>query len=175
MIKRERKIIFITLIVTTLILAPVLMYKIDSASEVVYEETPREGENPGNGKIRITKEDIEKSNEKNKLAEEYAKKKRQEIENQQVKKEVTSNEIIEVVYNQLSKEEKETIDFDLDKTKINKYILKDGSSTIYDDSYIGKEVYDIEFTIKEKGVMPNNRIVFASLDDYKIIGYGIVD
>lgn len=95
-------------------------------------------------------------------------------DNQQVKKEATPNEIIEIIYNQLSKEEKETIDFDLEKTKINKSILKEGIGDIYDKSYIGKEVYNIEFTLKAKNVKPNNRIVFATLGDYKVIGYGYV-
>lgn len=94
--------------------------------------------------------------------------------NQQIKKEATTNEIIEIVYNQLPKELKDTIDFDLEKIKIDKYILKDGTGVIYDKSYIGKEVYDIEFIIKDKSVMPENRIVIATLDDYKVIGYGYV-
>lgn len=96
-------------------------------------------------------------------------------DNQQVKKEATLDEIIEIVYNQLPKDEKEIIDFDLEKTKINKYTLKEGSGVIYDKSYIGKEIYYIEFIIKEEGVFPNNRIVFATLDDYKVIGYGYVE
>lgn len=90
-------------------------------------------------------------------------------------KQVTNNEIIEIVYNQLPKELKETIIFDLKKIKINKIILNEGMGDIPDTSYIEKEVYDIEFTIKNKNVLPNNRIVFATLEDYKLIGYGYVD
>ena len=97
------------------------------------------------------------------------------LPNVQVKKQATSNEIIQIVYNQLPKKLKETIDFDLKEIKINKVILKSGMGKIDDKSYIGKEIYDIEFTIKDKYVRPNNRIVFATLNDYQIIGYGYVD
>jgi len=97
------------------------------------------------------------------------------LQNEQVKKQATSNEIIEIVYNQLPKELKETINFDLKEIKINKITLKDSMGSIVDTSYIGKEVYDIEFTINDKTVLPNNRIVFATLEEYKIIGYGFVD
>jgi len=46
---------------------------------------------------------------------------------------------------------------------------------ITDKHYIGKEVYEIEFTIKDKSVRPINRIVFAATENYKIIGYGYVE
>ena len=42
---------------------------------------------------------------------------------------------------------------------------------INDKSYIGKEVYLIDFPTKSISVPI---IVYASLDDYKIIGYGYV-
>lgn len=90
-------------------------------------------------------------------------------------KEVTNNEIIEIVYNKLPKELKETINFDLKEIKINKLILNEGIGNITDTSYIGKEVYDIEFTIKNTSTLPNNRIVFATLEDYKLIGYGYIE
>lgn len=98
------------------------------------------------------------------------------LQTNQVKKQLTSNEIIEIVYNQLPKEQKEDIDFDLKEAKINKIILKDsmGGGT-YFKSYIGKEVYEIEFKRKAKNVQPDNKTVFASIEDYKLIGYGYVD
>lgn len=46
---------------------------------------------------------------------------------------------------------------------------------ISDKSYIEKEVYVINFTIKDKNTKPNNRIVYATLDENKVIGYGYVE
>lgn len=97
------------------------------------------------------------------------------LPNEQVKKQVTSNEIIEIIYDQLPKERKEAINFDLKEIKINKIILTDRMGAITDKHYIEKEVYEIEFTIKDKSVRPINRIVFATLENYKIIGYGYVE
>ena len=93
--------------------------------------------------------------------------------NQRVLKEPFTNDIIKIVYNQLPEEQKESID--LAQTKIHKSILKDGTGSIYDKSYIGEEVYTIDFTVKEKNVIPNNKTLFATLDDYKVIGYGYVE
>ena len=98
------------------------------------------------------------------------------LSKEQLKKQLTSNEIIEIVYNQLPKEQKEDIDSDLKEAKISKIILRDsmGGGT-YFKFYIGKEVYDIEFKRKAKNVQPDNKTVFASIEDYKLIGYGYVD
>ena len=92
-----------------------------------------------------------------------------------MKKQVTSNEIIQIVYNQLPEERKEAVNFNLKEIKINKIILIDRMGAITDKHYIGKEVYEIEFTIKDKSVRPINRIVFAATENYKIIGYGYVE
>ena len=97
------------------------------------------------------------------------------LSNKQVEKQVTSNEIAEIVYNQLPKEKKEEINFDYEQIDIDKIILKDNMGNISDKSYIEKEVYIINFTIKDTNTKPNNRIVFATLDEYKVIGYGYVD
>lgn len=53
-------------------------------------------------------------------------------------------------------------------------LYQDAGIIISDKSYIGKEVYIIDFQTKSLR-MPNNIIVYASMDNNKIIGYGIVD
>jgi hypothetical protein len=53
-------------------------------------------------------------------------------------------------------------------------ILTESMGIINDKSYIGKEVYLVDFQTKSISI-PNNMIVYASLYDYKIVGYGIVE
>lgn len=93
---------------------------------------------------------------------------------EQVETQVT-NEIVKIVYNQLPKEQKEEINFDNEQINIDKIILKENMGNISDKSYIEKEVYVINFTIKDKNTTPNNRIIYATLDEYNVIGYGYVD
>jgi len=52
--------------------------------------------------------------------------------------------------------------------------LTESMGIINDKSYIGKEVYLIDFQTKNMS-MPNNMLVYAALDDYKIVGYGLVE
>jgi len=96
-------------------------------------------------------------------------------QNEQTKRLLTSDEIIKIVFEQFPKERKEAITFDLKEIKLNKIILEEKMGSITDKHFIGKEVYEIEFTIKDKSVRPTNRFVFATLENYKIIGYGYVD
>ncbi|MGT2615053.1 hypothetical protein [Clostridium perfringens] len=97
------------------------------------------------------------------------------LSNKQVEKQVTYNEIAKTVYNQLPKEQKEEINLDYKQIDIYKTILKENMGNISDKSYIEKEVYVINFTIKDKNTKPNNRIVYATLDENKVIGYGYVE
>lgn len=96
------------------------------------------------------------------------------LSNKQVEKQVIYNEIAKTVYNQLPKEQKEEINLDYKQIDIDKTILKENMGNISDKSYIEKEVYVINFTIKDKNTKPNNRIVYATLDEHKAIGYGHV-
>ena len=97
------------------------------------------------------------------------------LSNKQVEKQVIYNEIAKTVYNQLPKEQKEEINLDYKQIDIDKTILKENMGNISDKSYIEKEVYVINFTIKDKNTKPNNRIVYATLDENKVIGYGYVE
>ena len=53
---------------------------------------------------------------------------------------ISDTEIIEVVYNQLSQEDKDSLDYDLNNIKVLKKTLTKGVSTVTDKSYLGKEV-----------------------------------
>ncbi|EOU1648721.1 MAG: hypothetical protein E7H79_01330 [Clostridium perfringens] len=97
------------------------------------------------------------------------------LSNKQVEKQVIYNEIAKTVYNQLPKEQKEEINLDYKQIDIDKTILKENMGNISDNSYIEKEVYVINFTLKDKNTKPNNRIVYATLDENKVIGYRYVE
>ena len=59
-------------------------------------------------------------------------------------------------------------------SKLQRITLISTMGIINDNTYIGKEVYLIDFPTKSIA-MPNNMIVYASLDNYKVIGYGYVE
>lgn len=81
-------------------------------------------------------------------------------------------DVLRKVWNQL---EVKDIEFVKEGSNLRKIILNDKSGTrISDSNYIGKEVYIIDFLTTMKS-MPNNLIVYASIDDYKIVGHGLVD
>ena len=81
-------------------------------------------------------------------------------------------DVMEKVWNQLNVKD---IEFIKEDSTIRKIVLNDKPGTrISDSNYMGKEVYIIDFLTTMKSI-PNNRIVYASMDDYKIIGYGLVD
>jgi len=83
-------------------------------------------------------------------------------------------DVREVVYNQLKTKDKELIKGTWKDGEMRKITLTEIMGNISDKSYIGKEVYLIDFPTKSISE-PNNMIVYASLDDYKFIDYGLVD
>lgn len=83
-------------------------------------------------------------------------------------------DIREIAYKQLTVSDKDKIVGSWQDAKSYKITLKEGMGIISDKSYIGKEVYLIDFQIKTK-TLPNNMIVYLSIDNYKLLGYGIVD
>ncbi len=88
---------------------------------------------------------------------------------------ISDTEIIEVVYNQLSQEDKDSLDYDLNNIKVLKKTLTKGVSTVTDKSYLGKEVYFIDFKKSDNKIVPDNFIAIATVEDYTLIGYGLVD
>ena len=69
---------------------------------------------------------------------------------------------------------KEPISKTVKDSKLSKITLHEGMGKINNISYIGKEVYLIDFPIKSNS-MPTNMIVYLSMDNHKLIGYGYVD
>lgn len=87
---------------------------------------------------------------------------------------VKKQDVREVVWNQLNAQDKEHIKGTWNDFKVSKITVTENMGRIEDKSYIGKEVYLIDFQTDSIS-KPNNRIVYASLDDYKLIGYGYVN
>lgn len=79
-----------------------------------------------------------------------------------------------IAYNQLTAEDKERTAGTWQNSKFSKITLREGMGNINDKSYIGQEVYLIDFSTKNKS-LPNNMIVYIEMHNYKLIGYGYVD
>lgn len=95
--------------------------------------------------------------------------------NEQDKKIHVNKDVREVVWGQLSSEQKERIDGTWEFGKVSKIILnEDMMSLINDKTYDGKEVYLIDFPTKNKFI-PNNMIVYADLKTFDYIGSGLVE
>jgi hypothetical protein len=83
-------------------------------------------------------------------------------------------DIREIVWEQLKPSQKELIKGTWSDAKITKIFLKSSMGKIDDVSYIGKEVYLVDFSIKTNHI-PNNMIIYADKKSGKIVGYGYVD
>ena len=86
-----------------------------------------------------------------------------------------TKENIEKIYNQLPEEMKKEIDFDYENIEVDSVLLKETMGNISDKTYIDKEVLRLNFIVKDKKTIPNNRIAFATIEDFSFIGYGYVD
>ena len=84
---------------------------------------------------------------------------------------IDDDNIREAIFNNLPDKKKIK---DYKSATICKEVLEEGMGVINDESYIGKEVYTADFETTTLGV-PNNIIVFATMDKFEIIGYGYVD
>ena len=82
-------------------------------------------------------------------------------------------DIREIAFNQLTVNDKDRISGAWNDSKLSKITLKEGMGNINDKSYIGKEVYLIDFATKDT-IMPNNMIVYLTKDSKKLLGYGYV-
>lgn len=89
-------------------------------------------------------------------------------------------DIKQSVWSQLPQEQRDNIGDMWRNGKLNRITLdKDALMSNGDDiveigKYAGKEIYVVDFPVDVKSV-PNNIIVYADMDDYDIIGYGLVD
>ncbi|WP_419888328.1 hypothetical protein ACN6MT_23635 [Neobacillus niacini] len=88
---------------------------------------------------------------------------------------VKKDDVREIVWNQLSSEQKEWINGTWEDGKFSKITLTENMMIQVDDkSYEGKEVYLIDFPTKSKFI-PNNMIVYADVNTFNYIGNGLVD
>lgn len=93
---------------------------------------------------------------------------------QDEQKNVVESDVREDVWNQLDDATKEQIKGTWEEGTVTKTILAEKMGIITDKTFIGKEVYAVDFITKSLAI-PNNRIYFASKDNHKIIGRGLVD
>lgn len=80
-------------------------------------------------------------------------------------------DVREAVWNQLTPKEKKQVRTWQD-SKIEKVFLDEGSAIFCDKSYIGKEVYLIEFKVTDKTAPQSILVKYASMDNHKLIGFG---
>lgn len=83
-------------------------------------------------------------------------------------------DVREVVWNQLNLEDKERIKGTWQDSKVIKGTLKGNIKIVNNKSYFGKKVYLIKFPLKDSPY-PKSVSVYASLEEYKIIGYQLLD
>ncbi|MCJ8007228.1 hypothetical protein ACFFF5_06955 [Lederbergia wuyishanensis] len=95
--------------------------------------------------------------------------------NEQGEKVHKNDDVREIVWKQLSSEQKDWIDGDWKDGVVSKITLNENMMSGLDDkSYEGKEVYLIDFPTKSKSI-PNNMIVYADVNTFDYIGNGLVD
>jgi len=93
---------------------------------------------------------------------------------EQINTTVKEQDIREMAYNQLTPRDKERISGTWKDSKLSKITLKESMGNITDKSYIGKEVYLVDFPTQSES-MPNNMVVYLSIDSNKLLGYGLID
>lgn len=86
---------------------------------------------------------------------------------------VKEQDIREVAYNQLTSKDKERLLETWKDSKLSKITLHESMGRINNSSYIGKEVYLIDF--QTKGGVQSNMVVYLGMDNNKLIGYGYTD
>ena len=82
-------------------------------------------------------------------------------------------DVREVIWNRLSAQQKEFIDGTWEDAWVAKVILNQNMMSLVEDkSYVGKEVYIIDFPMKTS---TGNMIIYADTTTFKYIGNGLVD
>lgn len=85
-----------------------------------------------------------------------------------------TSDIRQIAFEQLSSESKGRIKGTWRDSKLSLITLSERMGIINDKSYIGKEVYLVDFPAESKST-PNNMIFYISKDTHKLIGAGYVD
>jgi hypothetical protein len=88
-----------------------------------------------------------------------------------------ADDVREVIWNQLSSEDKERIAGSWEEAEVSTITLKEHMMDFTEDTltYTGKEVYLINFPTSDKNVSPNNIIVYADIETFDYIGHGFID
>ena len=81
-------------------------------------------------------------------------------------------DVRQAVWEQLSPELQGQTDWK--QGTLSKIVYKEGMGTVEDSSYVGKEVYVVDFPTDRKAV-PNNVVIYADTTTYRQIGSGFVD
>lgn len=88
----------------------------------------------------------------------------------------SKKDVREVVWEQMSAQQKTTIDGTWTDGKVSKVTLEGFMMIgVEDASYEGKEVYMIEFPRKQVDTLGDTLMVYADVDTYKLVGYGALD
>lgn len=86
---------------------------------------------------------------------------------------ISDEDIIKSTFEQLPLEYQKDIP-NFKNAQVEKIILNEEIGRIIDKSYIGKEVYLVDF-ITNSECTPNNVVIYVSIDKIKLIGYGYMD
>ena len=82
-------------------------------------------------------------------------------------------DVREIVWEQLSPSQKESLSGGWKDAKISKIIFRSSMGSIENKSYEGKEVIMIDYPTERSA--PDNMIVYADVDTYEYIGTGFVE
>lgn len=83
-------------------------------------------------------------------------------------------DIRKTVYDQMDPKDRNRMREGWEDARVTSIILTEGMAGMSDPSYIGKEVFVVDFRVKTMSI-PDNMIFFASKSDGRIIGIGLVD
>ena len=83
-------------------------------------------------------------------------------------------DIRKTVYDQMEPKDRDRMRESWQDAKVTSIILTEGMAVKSDPSYIGKEVFVVDFRVRTMAI-PDNMIFYASKSDGKIVGIGLVD
>lgn len=88
---------------------------------------------------------------------------------------IPDDNLISKVQTQLKDSDFKSIECNSTTCNVHTIVLKEGMGILSDNSYLGKEVYLVEFIDYESKSILNNLIIYVSIDNEEIIGYGYID
>jgi hypothetical protein len=85
--------------------------------------------------------------------------------------ETQTSDVRESVWNQLTEKEKEHIEGTWKKASVQKIILRQSMGNIKDKTFIGKEVYIVDYPSNDNPSL-GGVAVYADIKSHRVIGYG---